>query len=99
LTSQQNNPIVTHGGGHLSDEMFDSTSTFQQRPPPTSTPRHTQLPVIALLAPDVHIFTSTKQPWVEIPAGVPAFAEYYQPDLLWPEHTKQRFAALKAQRR
>ncbi len=51
-----------------------------------------------LLAPDVHIFTTTKQPWVEIPAGVPAFAEYYEPDLLWPEHTKQRFAALKAQR-
>jgi hypothetical protein len=26
--------------------------------------------------PDVHIFTSSKQPWVQLPSGVPVFAEY-----------------------
>jgi hypothetical protein len=51
-----------------------------------------------LLAPDVHIVTSTKQPSVQIPAGVPAFAEYYEPARLWPAHTEERFQALKAQR-
>ena len=29
------------------------------------------------LPPDIHIFTSTKQPWVVLPPGVPAVAEYY----------------------
>ena len=28
--------------------------------------------------PDIHIFTSTKQPWVVLPRGVPAVAEYYK---------------------
>src|SRR2546421_3871560 len=29
------------------------------------------------LAPDIHIFTSTKQPWVILSPQAPAFAEYY----------------------
>ncbi len=29
-------------------------------------------------APDVHIFTSTKQPWVILPAGADAFPEFYE---------------------
>ncbi len=31
-----------------------------------------------LLPPDIHIFTASKQPWVVIPAGAPAFDEYYE---------------------
>src|SRR4029434_9187529 len=27
--------------------------------------------------PDIHIFTSTKQPWVVLPPGMPAVKEYY----------------------
>jgi hypothetical protein len=47
-------------------------------------------------APDVHIFTSTKQPWVQLPAGVPAFAEFYKPAEQWPKDSLSRYAALKA---
>lgn len=36
------------------------------------------------LPPDVHIFTASKQPWVLIPPGVPAFEEYYQHETVWP---------------
>ncbi|MCE9579312.1 MAG: GFA family protein [Deltaproteobacteria bacterium] len=36
------------------------------------------------LPPDVHIFTSTKQPWVVLPPGTPAVLEYYDRDQLWP---------------
>ena len=28
------------------------------------------------LAPDAHIFTASKQPWVQLPPGAPAFAEF-----------------------
>jgi hypothetical protein len=43
--------------------------------------------------PDVHIFTSTKQPWVVIPPGVPAVAEYYKASELWPKESLERRAA------
>jgi hypothetical protein len=32
-----------------------------------------------LVPPDIHIFTSSKQPWVVLPAGALAFPEYYDP--------------------
>ena len=44
--------------------------------------------------PDVHIFTSTKLPWVALPDGVPAFAEFYRRSELWPKASLERRAAL-----
>lgn len=47
------------------------------------------------LAPDVHIYTRSKQPWVRIPDGVPAFEAYYDSKILWPaESLARRKAAL-----
>ena len=47
------------------------------------------------VAPDVHIFTRSKQPWVGLPAEVPAFAIYYDTKSLWPaESLARRRAAL-----
>ena len=51
------------------------------------------------LPPDVHIFTSTKQPWVVIPPGMPAFAEYYDRAKLWPKESLERREALLAKRK
>ena len=45
--------------------------------------------------PDIHIYTSSKQPWVVLPQGVPAVPEYYKPREMWPAESQQRFAALK----
>ncbi|WP_210208743.1 GFA family protein, partial [Rhodoplanes roseus] len=30
-----------------------------------------------VFVPDVHIYTRSKVPWLELPANVPAFEEYY----------------------
>jgi hypothetical protein len=49
-------------------------------------------------APDAHIFTSTKQPWVQLPTDVPAFAEFYKPAEQWPKESLSRYAALKTKR-
>lgn len=46
--------------------------------------------------PDIHIFTSTKQPWVVLPAGAPAFPEFYNPKELWPAESQARWKAAKA---
>jgi hypothetical protein len=48
------------------------------------------------LPPDIHIFTASKQPWVVIPAGVPAVPEYYKAAERWPQESLERRAALLA---
>ena len=48
------------------------------------------------LPPDIHIFTATKQPWVVLPPGVPAVAEYYATSEYWPAESLARRAALRA---
>jgi hypothetical protein len=50
-----------------------------------------------LMPPDVHIFTASKQPWVVLPEGVPAFEEYYERDALWPQESLVRRQALLPQ--
>lgn len=49
-------------------------------------------------APDVHIYTMSKQPWVTLPAGTPAFDEYYKSSELWPQESLARRARLFPER-
>ena len=46
--------------------------------------------------PDIHIFTASKQPWVVLPPGVPAVAEYYDRDAHWPAESLERRRILRA---
>lgn len=48
------------------------------------------------LAPDIHIFTASKQPWVVLPPGIPAVPEYYDRKLYWPKASLERREALLA---
>lgn len=53
--------------------------------------RATTLDDRAALAPDAHIFTRSKLPWVELPADVPAFDVYYEMAIQWsPEALARR---------
>jgi hypothetical protein len=47
------------------------------------------------LPPDVHIFTSSKQPWVVLPATSPVFTEYYDRADVWPKESLARFENLR----
>ena len=42
------------------------------------------------LTPDVHIYTRSKQPWVTLPEGVPAFPAYYNSREVWPAASLER---------
>jgi hypothetical protein len=44
--------------------------------------------------PDVHIYTSSKQPWVMLPPDALAVDEYYVTKEVWPEESLGRLAAL-----
>jgi hypothetical protein len=46
------------------------------------------------LAPDIHIYTSSRQPWVVLPEGVPAVPEYYDRERYWPQASLARRRAL-----
>ena len=45
--------------------------------------------------PDIHIFTSTKQPWVVIPPGARAVEEYYDSKTTWPPESLERRRQLR----
>jgi hypothetical protein len=47
------------------------------------------------ISPDIHIYTSSKQPWVVLPPGAPAVAEFYDPKKAWPRESMARWAALR----
>jgi len=42
------------------------------------------------LPPDIHIFTSSKQPWFELPPGVPTAEEFYDRSEIWPKDSLAR---------
>ncbi len=42
------------------------------------------------LPPDIHIFTASKQPWIDIPDSYPAFEAYYDREACWPEESLAR---------
>jgi len=44
--------------------------------------------------PDIHIFTSTKQHWVNLDGGAPAVEEYYQRSRYWPPESQRRYRAM-----
>jgi hypothetical protein len=48
----------------------------------------------ASVAPDVHIFTRSKLPWVELPGSVPAVEVYYDTKALWPTASLDRLRAI-----
>ena len=51
-----------------------------------------------MLAPDVHIFTGSRQPWVVLADGKPSFEDYYpSPEGVWSDDARVRWRALLAQ--
>jgi len=48
------------------------------------------------LPPDIHIFTTSKQPWVVLPPGAMAVPEYYKSGEVWPKESLARRAAALA---
>lgn len=50
------------------------------------------------MPPDVHIFTTSKQPWVLLPAGARVFDAFYEIDKEWSAESLARRDALRAKR-
>ena len=52
----------------------------------------------AAAPPDIHIFTSTKQPWISLPPGAPAVPDYYDRAAHWPRESLERWRLFLAGR-
>lgn len=50
----------------------------------------------AQFPPDIHIYTSTKQPWLILTPGAPVVPEYYDREKYWPAASLARRKALLA---
>lgn len=46
--------------------------------------------------PDVHIYTSAKQPWVVLPSDAEVVEEYYVTEDVWPKESLERLATMLA---
>ncbi len=49
--------------------------------------------------PDIHIFTASKQPWVTLPPGARAVAEFYNLDEVWSDEAKERRRIMRERKR
>jgi hypothetical protein len=49
--------------------------------------------------PDIHIFTSTKQPWLQLEGGAPIVPDYYDRQAHWPPEALARREAMLAKAR
>lgn len=47
--------------------------------------------------PDIHIFTSTRQPWLQLGDGKPVLQAYYRREEQWPPESLARYELLKPQ--
>ena len=50
----------------------------------------------AMCPPDIHIYTSTKQPWLKLPSDARAVEEYYETRKTWSRESLARLDLLRA---
>jgi len=48
------------------------------------------------VTPDVHVYTSSKLPWLELPRGVPALESMYMIEEIWSSESKERLRRMQA---
>jgi hypothetical protein len=46
------------------------------------------------LEPGIHIYTSSKLPWVVVPEGQPTADEYYDSKVVWSDESRARLKAV-----
>ena len=47
------------------------------------------------LPPDIHIFTSSKQPWLALPPGAKTVPEFYDPASTWSAESLERWSLIR----
>jgi hypothetical protein len=69
-------------------------SRYRRAPPGVVFVRAGTLDDTSWVVPGAHIFTRSRQPWVVLPEGVPAFEASYSPADVWPGEALERLRAV-----
>jgi hypothetical protein len=84
------------GSGRHHDVFFCGTcgttlwSRYQIAPGDALFVRAGTLDDPAAVTPDVHLFTRSKLPWLDLPQGTRAFQSIYKIDEIWPAESRER---------
>jgi hypothetical protein len=89
--------VMLTGGSGQPHEVFSCPrcgtalwSKYHAAPGDTVLLRAGTLDEPAAVRPDVHIFTRSKLPWLQLPADVPAFETFYRIAEFWPAESRER---------
>ena len=90
-------PVVLTAGSGKPHEVFRCPhcgtalwSKYHAAPGDTLLLRAGTLDRPEAIQPDVHIFTRSKVPWFDLPAGVPSFDGFYKIGEFWPPESRER---------
>lgn len=89
--------VMLKGGSGKPHEVFSCPecgtalwSKYHAAPGDTVLLRAGTLDQPETVEPDVHIFTRSKLPWLELPVGAPTFETFYKIAEFWPAESRER---------
>ncbi|MGA7761234.1 MAG: GFA family protein [Candidatus Binataceae bacterium] len=89
--------FLLEGGGGRNHEVFFCRkcgayvwSRYHRAPGDALFVRAGTLDKPEAVTPDVHVYTRSKLPWLELPRGVPAFESMYKIEEVWSAESKER---------
>lgn len=95
--------FLLEGGGGRNHEVFFCRkcgayvwSRYHRAPGDALFVRAGTLDKPEAVTPDVHIYTRSKLPWLELPRGVPAFESMYKIEEVWSAESKERLRRSQA---
>jgi hypothetical protein len=95
--------FVLKGGGGRNHEVFFCGkcgtyvwSRYHRAPGDALFVRAGTLDKPEAVMPDVHVYTRSKLPWLELPRGVPAFETMYKIEEVWSAESKERLRRMQA---
>ncbi|MGA8570097.1 MAG: GFA family protein [Candidatus Binataceae bacterium] len=95
--------FLLEGGGGRNHEVFFCRkcgayvwSRYHRAPGDALFVRAGTLDKPEAVTPDVHVYTRSKLPWLELPRGVPAFESMYKIEEVWSAESKERLRRSQA---
>jgi hypothetical protein len=95
--------FLLEGGGGRNHEVFFCRkcgayvwSRYHRAPGDALFVRAGTLDKPEAVTPDVHVYTRSKLPWLELPRGVPAFESMYKIEEVWPAESLERLRRIQA---
>ncbi|KAF2670956.1 hypothetical protein BT63DRAFT_477522 [Microthyrium microscopicum] len=88
--------IPTSGSSTTMEPLQTPTPTWRGQSKEQIMNRCSKCLSVGVLEPNIHIFTSTKQPWVMLPEAAVVYEESYPREEVWSKETMERWENAKS---